>query len=55
MTNPSKIVNFLDIAGTWRPSLIFVMGGDSSRSGLLFDSEKLEKPLVLTYSSANMV
>ena len=27
MTNPSKIVNFLDIAGTWDPSLIFVMGG----------------------------
>ena len=26
MTNPSKIVNFLDIAGTWCPSLIFVMG-----------------------------
>ena len=27
MTNPSKIINFLDIAGTWDPSLIFVMGG----------------------------
>ena len=27
MTNPAKIVNFLDIAGTWDPSLIFVMGG----------------------------
>ena len=27
MTNPSKIVNFLDIAGIWDPSLIFVMGG----------------------------
>ena len=26
MTNPSKIVNFLDIAGTWDSSLIFVMG-----------------------------
>ncbi|MDC3058527.1 hypothetical protein OA099_04155, partial [Litorivicinus sp.] len=26
MTNPSKIVNFLDIIGTWSPSLIFVMG-----------------------------
>ena len=27
MTNPAKIVNFLDIVGIWDPSLIFVMGG----------------------------
>ena len=27
MTNPVKIQNFLDIFGTWDPSLIFVMGG----------------------------
>lgn len=27
MTNPAKVQNFLDIAGTWDPSLIFVMGG----------------------------
>jgi len=27
MTNPQKILNFLDIAGSWDPSLIFVMGG----------------------------
>ena len=26
MINPSKIVNFLDIAGNWDPSLAFVMG-----------------------------
>ncbi len=29
MTNPAKIANFLDIAGSWDPSLIFVMGGAS--------------------------
>ena len=27
MSNPQKILNFLDIAGNWDPSLIFVMGG----------------------------
>lgn len=27
MTNPQKILNFLDITGNWDPSLIFVMGG----------------------------
>lgn len=27
MTDPTKVTGFLDIAGTWNPSLIFVMGG----------------------------
>ncbi len=27
MGNPAKVVNFFDIAGTWDPSLAFVMGG----------------------------
>ena len=27
MSNPAKVQNFLDIAGQWDPSLIFVMGG----------------------------
>ncbi|MEQ1559818.1 MAG: DUF6691 family protein [Methyloglobulus sp.] len=27
MTNPGKVLNFLDIAGNWDPSLIFVMLG----------------------------
>ena len=27
MVNPAKVLNFFDIAGTWDPSLIFVMGG----------------------------
>ncbi|MGB0960260.1 MAG: DUF6691 family protein, partial [Halocynthiibacter sp.] len=27
MGNPAKVVNFFDFAGTWDPSLIFVMGG----------------------------
>ena len=27
MANPAKVLNFFDIAGTWDPSLVFVMGG----------------------------
>ena len=26
MINPAKVLNFLDIAGSWDPSLVFVMG-----------------------------
>lgn len=27
MTNPAKVLGFLDLAGSWDPSLAFVMGG----------------------------
>jgi len=27
MSNPAKVLNFLDVFGTWDPSLAFVMGG----------------------------
>ena len=27
MANPAKVLNFFDIAGSWDPSLVFVMGG----------------------------
>ncbi len=27
MANPAKVLNFFDLAGSWDPSLIFVMGG----------------------------
>lgn len=27
MTNPEKVLNFLDVLGNWDPSLIFTMGG----------------------------
>ena len=47
MTNPSKIVNFLDIAGTWDPSLIFVMGGAIPVAAIgFFILKKREKPLI---------
>lgn len=47
MTNPSKIINFLDIAGTWDPSLIFVMGGGIPVAAIGFLILKTrEKPMV---------
>lgn len=27
MANPAKVINFLDLTGSWDPSLAFVMGG----------------------------
>ena len=27
MANPSKVIGFLDVAGNWDPSLLFVLGG----------------------------
>jgi uncharacterized membrane protein YedE/YeeE len=27
MTNPARVIGFLDIAGRWDPTLLFVMGG----------------------------
>ena len=27
MTNPAKVLGFLDLAGAWDPSLLFVLGG----------------------------
>lgn len=29
MSDPAKVLNFLDVLGTWDPSLAFVMGGAS--------------------------
>jgi uncharacterized membrane protein YedE/YeeE len=36
MTNPAKVLNFLDIAGNWDPSLIFVMLGALAVTTLCF-------------------
>ena len=37
MTNPDKVFNFLDIAGNWDPSLIFVMVGALAVTSLFFN------------------
>jgi len=40
MIDPAKVINFLDIFGTWDPSLAFVMGG-----GLLVNA--IATPLIM--------
>ncbi len=30
MSDPAKVLNFLDVLGNWDPSLAFVMGGASA-------------------------
>ncbi len=36
MTQPAKIVGFLDVAGTWDPTLVFVMAGAVGTYALLY-------------------
>lgn len=36
MTDPRKVLNFLDLAGTWDPSLLFVLGGATGLALLAF-------------------
>jgi uncharacterized membrane protein YedE/YeeE len=36
MTDPSKVIGFLDLAGNWDPSLAFVMGGAVLVSSIAF-------------------
>ena len=36
MTNPDKVLNFLDISGAWDPSLLLVLGGAVVLSGIAF-------------------
>ena len=46
MTNPAKVIGFLDVAGAWDPSLALVMGG-AIGVHLLFAqwSKKAQRPL----------
>lgn len=36
MTNPENVLGFLDFAGAWNPSLLFVMGGGVGVFSILF-------------------
>ena len=47
MTNPAKIMGFLNIFGNWDPSLIFFMGGAIfvSMPAFLLFSKKMSAPL----------
>jgi uncharacterized membrane protein YedE/YeeE len=57
MANPRKVLDFLDITGTWDPSLLLVMGGAVAvtviafrplirRKSLSFDKTAIDAPLV---------
>jgi uncharacterized membrane protein YedE/YeeE len=37
MANPAKVLNFFDVAGSWDPSLIFVMGGALITTAIGYD------------------
>ena len=48
MTNPAKVIGFLDILGTWDPSLGFVMGGAILIASPLLYFLKNKNHLILT-------
>jgi len=41
MTNPAKVIGFLDVAGHWDPSLAFVMGAALVVSALAFRIDRV--------------
>ncbi|HAS6347084.1 YeeE/YedE family protein [Vibrio sp. IRLE0018] len=47
MTDPNKVIGFLDVAGDWDPSLMFVMGGALAvfMPGYFLLVKKQQKPL----------
>ena len=58
MANPRKVVDFLDVAGNWDPSLLLVMGGAVAvtavffrplirRKQVTFDKTAVDAPLVI--------
>lgn len=47
MTNPKKVLDFLDISRVWDPSLAFVMGGGLLVYALAYKaSSRVPKPLI---------
>ena len=51
MANPNKVINFLDVFGSWDPSLIFVMGAGLTVFSLAFFLliKRREKPIFGQY------
>jgi uncharacterized membrane protein YedE/YeeE len=45
MANPGKVLDFLDIAGNWDPSLLLVMGGAVAVTALAFRPLLKRKPI----------
>lgn len=47
MTDPAKVIGFLDIAGAWNPSLVFVMGGAILIASIAFHFAKTRSKALL--------
>ena len=47
MANPAKVLGFLDLGGSWDPSLAFVMGGAVAIAALAFTFTKGRKQSLL--------
>lgn len=47
MSNPGKVLGFLDVAGRWDPSLAFVMGGAVLVGSLIFPFAEKRKYSIL--------
>jgi hypothetical protein len=47
MTNPAKVIGFLDLAGNWDPSLVLVMAGAIAAAFLPFRLAKRRKTALL--------
>lgn len=46
MVNPAKVLGFLDLAGNWDPSLVFVMGGGAGVAAIGYRlAWRRQKPL----------
>lgn len=45
MANPSKVLDFLDVAGNWDPSLLLVMGGAVAVTASVFRPLLKRKPI----------
>jgi uncharacterized membrane protein YedE/YeeE len=43
MTNPAKVLGFLDVAGSWDPSLAFVMGAALVVSAVAFQIQRIAR------------
>ena len=46
MTDPGKVIGFLDITGHWDPSLALVMAGAIGAGSLAFAAAKKTQPLL---------
>ncbi len=47
MTQPSKVIGFLDVLGSWDPSLLFVLGGATSTMMLMYRwARDLDRPIM---------